>query len=192
MRNFQHSEAEITLEFWDPPETLDWEPEESGSGEARRAQAACGRARERSAPGSPDTIRETPGQNRSEAVYCDRHSDMSTDVETEASYREIHALSNTIEQLRATLRSVEGYRDDSLRRLRSEGYSAIWLANAAGVNRARIYVILSDADDAPDDVQIELYERIENAWQSAIADWENSDQSGSPEDFFPVEQLLVR
>lgn len=186
------SEPEVTLEFWDPPEPPDWGAAEFEARMLRHRRPLAAEEQERRVSNPQEPIRETPSQTRSEAVYCGRHTDMSTDVESEAAYREIHALSTTIEQLRATLRSVEGYRDDALRRLRAEGCSAIWLADAAGVNRARIYVILSGGDDAPDDYQIELYERIENAWDSAISQWENSDQTGSPEDFFPVEQLLVR
>lgn len=102
-------------------------------------------------------------------------------------------IASAIGVLREQLNAAEAVRDELIRDMRREGYSAIKLAQLAGVARQRAYQIIdAPGPDADDDDYAEMHERIEDAWQHAVQEWAESDGSGTPEDFFPLELLLDR
>ena len=116
---------------------------------------------------------------------------MTTQVDMRA--QQLATIAATVENLRDQAEIAESVRDNLIREMRAEGYSAIKLAELTGVVRSRIYVILENlSPDADDYEYVEMSERIEDAWQYAVQRWMESDGTGEPEDFFPLEQLLAR
>lgn len=105
----------------------------------------------------------------------------------------LSTVASAIGVLREQLNAAEAVRDTLIREMRREGYSAIKLAELAGVARQRAYQILEGPLPlADDDLYASMAERIEDAWQEAVQLWAESDGSGTPEDFFPLELLLDR
>lgn len=107
--------------------------------------------------------------------------------------KQLVAVAAAVDALREQLDAAAAVRDNLVREMRQEGYPAIQIASLMGMNRARVYQIMVEPlpqDD--DDVYAQMSERIEDAWQEACQLWAESDGSGTPDDFFPLERLLAR
>lgn len=101
-------------------------------------------------------------------------------------------VSGAIDALRGQIKAAESVRDSLMREMRREGYSAIKLAKLAGLVRQRAYQIFEGPLPEDDDqVYADMFERIEDAWQEAVQLWMESDGSGTPDDYFPLERLLA-
>lgn len=117
-------------------------------------------------------------------------SDMSTPVD-DRELDQLRALGASLEDLRKTTRRVEALRDNLLRDMRTRGVSAIALAQAAELVRSRVYQILEAPPENADDYDMALFaERFDAALDMAVTEWLERGQVGSPEDFFPLEQLV--
>lgn len=116
---------------------------------------------------------------------------MSNNLELEM--EQLRAISASVVEMRSVLSRLEIYRNETIRRLRAEGYSAIKLAKVSELGRAMIYVILDGPrPDADDFEYAELSERIDGGWERALHDWEQTGFDGELEDYFPLEALLGR
>lgn len=107
---------------------------------------------------------------------------------------QLAAMSESVVELRSLLRRTESVRDQLIREMRAEGYSAINLAKITGLVRPRIYVILDGpGPDADDDDQLAFAEHVDEVWQHAVDHWlEANDEGKTPDDFFPLDALLER
>jgi len=105
---------------------------------------------------------------------------------------QLSTLAGAIDSLRDQLHAAEAVRDSLMRDMRREGYSAIKLAALAGLVRSRAYQIFEGPLPEDDQVYADMAERIEDAWQEACQLYFDSDGSGTPDDFFPLERLLAR
>lgn len=116
---------------------------------------------------------------------------MSTEIENDLEHLRTVAVS--VEELRRATSRLEAYRDDMIRRLRSEGRSAIKLATVADLNRSRIYVILEAPGRGADDYHFaDFAERLDEIWVETVNNWLDGGGVGDVEDYFPLEKLVER
>jgi len=88
--------------------------------------------------------------------------------------------------LTAAERLIE-YRDRVIRDARNAGLSAIKIAELTQLSRPRVYVILNSPDEESDWWDHEAFEQeLDDRWGEAIHEWEESGQTGKPEDYFPL------
>lgn len=116
---------------------------------------------------------------------------MSTELDLQVEH--LRSLTATITSLRELLANVEARRDVVMRQMRRDGYPAIRLAQEADVSRARAYQIFEGLGPDADDWDYQsLAERLDLAWDSALHEWIERGEQGSPDDFFPLESLLAK
>lgn len=113
---------------------------------------------------------------------------MSTAIEP---LEHLAMLSESARYFSAAAERFSAYRNNLMRELRAAGVSAFDIAEAAKINRQRVYVILKGPGrDADDDVYADFVEHVERLWETALARWESSGFEGDADDYFELGELL--
>jgi len=93
--------------------------------------------------------------------------------------------------LRAAADRMMRMRDEAIRQADAAGVmTRVELAKFVGVDRSRLYVILANPDPDDEALAEHLFESMAELVQEAVSRWESSDYDGSPDDYFPIEDVL--
>lgn len=108
--------------------------------------------------------------------------------------QQLAALSRAVLEMRSALGRVEDARSALVRRLDGQGVNRTLMADVAGVARSRIWQIINPVErlDGHGEIEpdFELLEFADDLWEHAVAQWDENDRAGSPDDYFPVDALL--
>lgn len=118
---------------------------------------------------------------------------MSTEKDNDAA--QVIALAQAVRDMRAAVESLEAARDAAIRRhCERLEVNRVQLARALGLSRARLYAILEPLVVADEDGRqypdIDAIERADALWQEAVSRWQESGGEGSPDDYFPLEDVV--
>lgn len=157
---------------------------------ARRGGRSAGgflaRLRPRNTPNSEIALHPSP------RVY----SALMMSIEEDTDLAQVVALSQGVRDLRDAVESLEAVRDAAIRRhCARPGVNRVHLARALGISRSRLYAILEPpivtAEDGEEWLDDSAVERADSLWFEAVSRWENSGHEGTPDDYFPLDDVVA-